>query len=50
LSKLIKFEDNYVKNLMIFLDRVEIRGLKEIQAMNEILTALNQPIEEKNIE
>jgi hypothetical protein len=32
--------DQQKNNLLVFLDRVEIKGLKELQAMNEILTSL----------
>lgn len=40
--------ENVINNLMIFLDRVEIKGLKELTAMNEILNVLNNPIKEED--
>lgn len=45
--KTVKLEDNQWNNLIAFLDRVEFKGLKEIQAINEILSALQSPSEEK---
>jgi len=42
----ITFTEQQINNMMIFLDRVPIKGIKEIQAMNEILNALNHPTEE----
>lgn len=46
----MKFEFNEVQlnNLFAFLDRVEIKGLKEIQAMNEILNILHNPLKDEN--
>ena len=46
----MKFELNEVQlnNLLVFLDRVEIKGLKEIQAMNEILNILHNPLKDEN--
>ncbi len=46
MGKLLDFNENQLNNLLIFLDRIEIKGLKEIQAINEILTILHQPVEE----
>lgn len=45
----MKFElnDKVYKNLMIFLDRVELKGMKEVHAFNEILNALSRPIKEE---
>ncbi|EDS77111.1 conserved hypothetical protein [Clostridium botulinum C str. Eklund] len=40
-----EINENVAHNLMLFLDRVEIKGLKEIQAMNEIIDWFNSPIE-----
>lgn len=39
--------DHQINNLMVFLDRVEVKGLTEIHAMNEILIALKNPCVEK---
>jgi hypothetical protein len=37
-------------NLLIFLDRVEYKGLKEVQALNELLTALSNPEPDKGVD
>lgn len=50
MNKTYKFNENQLNNLLIFLDRIEIKGLKEIQAINEILTVLYQPVEENTSE
>jgi len=44
----MKFEisEEVLHNLFVFLDRVEIKGLKELSAMNMILDTLNNPMEE----
>lgn len=34
------------QNIITFLDRVQIQGLREISAMNEILAVINNPIKE----
>jgi hypothetical protein len=46
----MKFEFNeaQLNNLFVFLDRVEIKGLKEIQAMNEILNILHNPLKDES--
>lgn len=44
--KTVKLNDNQWNNLIAFLDRVEIKGLKEVQAINEVLTALQNADEE----
>lgn len=36
----VEISKEVLNNLLIFLDRIEIKGLKEIQAMNQILDAL----------
>lgn len=36
-----KFTEEQVKNLMVFLDRIELKGHTERYAMNEIEVALN---------
>ncbi|BAE47817.1 hypothetical protein G8S49_05880 [Clostridium botulinum C] len=43
--KKYEINENVAHNLMLFLDRVELKGLKEIQAMNEIIDCFNSPIE-----
>lgn len=43
-----EFNEAQLNNLFVFLDRVEIKGLKEIQAMNEILNILHNPLKEEN--
>lgn len=44
---LVEFSEEAAKNLMIFLDRVPLKGHKERQAMNEIEKIMNEPIEDK---
>lgn len=48
--KFYKVDENIAHNLLLFLDRVEIKGLKEIQAMNQILDTFNTPVEENSNE
>lgn len=36
----IEITTETANNIMIFLDRVEVKGLKEIHAMNEILNLI----------
>lgn len=38
----IRLSKQVLQNIMIFLDRVELRGLKEVQAMSEIIYLLTQ--------
>lgn len=44
----MKFElsENVVKNLVLFLDRVELKGINESVALHEIVVSLNNPIKE----
>ena len=42
----MEFTQQQLQNLMAFLDRVEIKGLKEIQAITEIIHILSSPIQE----
>ncbi len=46
----MKYElnENQLKNLLAFLDRVEYKGLKEIQLANELLYVFNSPIQKEN--
>jgi len=44
----ITFTEQQKNNLMIFLDRVPLKGLKEVQAINEILNALNRIAKEES--
>lgn len=44
----IEFTDIQLKNLLTFLDRVEIKGLQEINAINEILNVLTKPQSQDN--
>ena len=48
-SKLYKMTDQQVNNLLVFLDRVEYKGFKEIQAANEILKVLAEPVTDKEV-
>ncbi|WP_461614582.1 hypothetical protein [Clostridium sp. Marseille-QA1073] len=43
-----EFTEEMVNNLFTLLDRVEIKGFKELQVMNNILDTLNSPILEDN--
>lgn len=44
---LIKLTKEQIENLMVFLDRVQLRGFKEIQAFSEIVQLIqNAKIEE----
>ena len=43
------FNDRQLQNLLLFLDRVEYKGLKEVQAIREIIDVLNHATE-KNLE
>lgn len=42
----IVLTDEQINNLFIFLDRVEIKGFKELQAFNEILAVFQKNKEE----
>jgi len=47
----IEITDQQYNNLMVFLDRVELKGFNEVQAFNEIIVALRNPIvEQPNLE
>lgn len=41
------FNDRQLQNLLLFLDRVEYKGLEEVQAIREIIEALNHATKEK---
>ena len=43
----IEFTQEQINNLFIFLDRVEIKGFKEIQALNEILALFQKAQDEQ---
>ncbi|WP_158560866.1 hypothetical protein [Paenibacillus contaminans] len=47
---MIKYEltASHVNNLLIFLDRVEFKGIKELQAINEIMNVLTSPAGQAN--
>ncbi len=49
-KKVVRYEltEEMVNNLFTLLDRVEIKGFKELQVMNNILDTLNRPILEEN--
>ncbi len=40
-----EFSDNQIRNLLTFLDRAEIKGFHEIQAINDIVSILNNPLQ-----
>ena len=41
---LYDINDQVKSNIFVFLDRVKYDGLKEIQAISEIITALSNPV------
>ena len=41
------FPKEDLQNLLIFLDRVQYNGLKEVDAINRIVRILQNPIDEK---
>jgi hypothetical protein len=41
------FNDRQLQNLLLFLDRVEYKGLEEVQAIREIIEALNNATKKK---
>ena len=43
----INLTEEQHKNLYVFLDRLEYKGFKEVQAINEIMVALNNPTEKQ---
>jgi len=43
-----EFNESQLKNILFFLDRVEYKGLAEIQAINEIINVFNCPAEEQS--
>jgi hypothetical protein len=38
----IEITQDQINNLFVFLDRIEIKGFKEIQALNEIIALFQQ--------
>jgi len=45
--KVVRFLENDLNNLIVFLDRVEFKGLEEAQALFDILEKLNMATVEK---
>ena len=45
-----QLNDQQRSNALLFLDRVQIQGLKENQAMYELIMALSHPVQEPIIE
>lgn len=45
----MKYElsNEVVNNLMVFLDRVQVKGFQEIQALQEVVNALQNPDNEE---
>lgn len=41
-----ELENDVINNILVFLDRVEIKGFNELKAMNKIVDALHSPIKE----
>ncbi|GAV11282.1 hypothetical protein [Paenibacillus sp. NAIST15-1] len=41
-----ELNDDIINNILVFLDRVPFQGLKENQAINDIIHTLNSPIQE----
>lgn len=42
----IEMNETILSNLLVFLDRVEIKGLREVAVMNQILDVLQSPTED----
>jgi hypothetical protein len=42
-----EFNESQLNNLIVFLDRTELKGIKEVQAFNEIMAVLNNPIKDE---
>lgn len=47
LGGILLFDERQLKNLLLFLDRVEYKGLKEVQAIREIIDILSYATENK---
>ena len=45
---LYEMNEQIINNLIIFLDRAGTKNLKELQAMNEILSILSKPVNNSN--
>jgi hypothetical protein len=46
-TKKYQMTNEVVHNLITFLDRIQLQGLKEVAALNAIMAALNNPIPEE---
>lgn len=48
----IELSEEQISNLLVFLDRVEYKGLKEVQAVQDIMNSLLSPMDkqEPNVE
>ena len=44
---LYEISDQVRNNIFVFLDRVKYDGIKEITAVNEIMSVLSSPVKEK---
>jgi len=44
---LYKISEQVKNNIFVFLDRVKFEGIKEITAVNEIISVLSSPVKEK---
>lgn len=42
-----EFSEQVINNLVVFLDRIEFKGIKEHTALGEILEILRNPIKEQ---
>lgn len=42
----LEFNESQLKNLVVFLDRIEFKGLQEVQAINEIINVINNPVKD----
>jgi len=45
----IELTEQELNTIMIFLDRVDYKGLKEIQEINKVLSKLTRPVDIANI-
>lgn len=44
----LEFNESQLKNLVVFLDRIEFKGLQEVQAINEIINVINNPVKDES--
>jgi hypothetical protein len=47
---LYEISDNMRNNILVFLDRIQLQGIKEAQALTEIVVALSFPVKDEKQE